>query len=317
MKHVSLPLLTNKPVPTVGVGAMLLAEPLRATGELMPWDDAIAVLHHTFAQGITLVDTADIYAPDASHFGYDERLVGEAVRTWEGGRDSIIVVTKMGITINVGVDGQDVWGRDGSYDYLMRAAEASVERLGFVPDTILLHRVNREQQPFATSVENMLAVREAGFAPTIGIGNVHLDECEIAWDVSGGTISGVENERSPRYRDDEDVLRWCVDRGVAYFPWSPFGGGDDAANLPTKYPAFAEVAAEISASTGQDVTAYQVTLSWLRSNGDAVVPIPAVTRTATADINAASVNIELTADQIARLDSSPVGSGSVFPDDED
>jgi hypothetical protein len=169
---------------------MLLAEPLRSTGELMPWDDAIAVLHHTFAQGITLVDTADIYAPEASQFGYDERLVGEAVRTWEGGRDSIIVVTKIGITLNLGADGEDEWGRDGSYDYLMRAAEASVERLGFVPDTILLHRVNREQQPFAKSVENMLAVREAGFAPTIGIGNVHLDECEVAWDVSGGTISG-------------------------------------------------------------------------------------------------------------------------------
>ena len=106
MKHVSLPQLTNKPVPTIGVGAMLLAEPLRSTGELMPWDDAIAVLHHTFAQGITLVDTADIYAPDASHFGYDERLVGEAVRTWDGGRDSIIVVTKIGITLNVGPDGK-------------------------------------------------------------------------------------------------------------------------------------------------------------------------------------------------------------------
>ena len=95
------------------------------------------------------------------------------------------------------------------------------------------------------------------------------------------------------------------------------GGGDDAANLPTTYPAFAEVAAEISAETGNDVTAYQVTLSWLRSNGDAVVPIAAVTRTATADINAASANVELTVDQIARLDASPVGTGSVFPDDED
>ena len=101
MKYVSLPQLTNKPVPTVGVGAMLLAEPLRSTGELMPWDDAIGILHHTFEQGITLVDTADIYAPDAAHFGYDERLVGEAVRTWKGGRDSIIVVTKIGITLKV------------------------------------------------------------------------------------------------------------------------------------------------------------------------------------------------------------------------
>ena len=84
-----------------------------------------------------------------------------------------------------------------------------------------------------------------------------------------------------------------------------------------KYPVFAEVAAELSESTGREVTAYQVTLSWLRANGDAVVPIPAVTRTTTANINAASVEVELSADQLARLDASPVGSGSVFPDDED
>jgi aryl-alcohol dehydrogenase-like predicted oxidoreductase len=317
MRHVALPQLTDKPVPVIGVGGMLLAEPLRSTGELMPWDDAIAVLHHAFDVGITLVDTADIYAPDAAHFGYDERLVGEAVRTWSGGRDKIIVVTKIGITLTVGPDGDDLWGREGSRDYLLRAAEASVARLGFEPDTILLHRLNREQQPFATTVENMLAVRDAGFTPRIGIGNVHLDECEIAWEVSGGAISGVENERSPRYRDDTDVLAWCIDKGVAYFPWSPFGGGDDAARLPVLYPAFADVATEISSATGRTVTAHQVTLAWLLSNGSVVVPIAAVTRAATADSNAAAFDIELSAEQITRLNSSPVGSGSLFPDDED
>ncbi len=315
MRHVSLPQLTTKPVSVVGVGAMPLSEP-RADGSLMPRDEAIAVLHHAFDLGITLVDTADIYAPDGHNVGHNESIVGEAVRTWSGGRDSLVVVTKIGITRTPRPDGEDDWGRDGSRDYLLRAAEHSVGCLGLEPDVILLHRVNREQQPFAVTVENMLAVRDAGFAPSIGIGNVHLDECEIAWEVSGGTIAAVENERSPRYREDGDVVTWAGERGVVYLPWSPFGGGDAAGSLPELHPEFAAVADELSASGGR-VTAWQVALAWLNAAGPHVVPIPAFTRTATADSSAAAADVVLTPEQVARLDASPVGAGSVFPDDED
>lgn len=315
MRHLSLPLLTDKPVPAIGVGAMPLSD-VRPDGALMPREQAVAVLHGAFALGMTLVDTADIYAPEGYGYGHNELVVGEAVRTWRDGRDSIIVVTKIGITRAVGPDG-DVWGRDGSREHLLRAAESSVERLGFVPDAILLHRVNREQQPFATTVENMLAVREAGFAPRIGIGNVHLDECHVAWDVSGGTIAAVENERSPRYREDADVLHWSSRHGVAYLAWSPLGGGDDARLLGDLYPEFRAVARELSTTTGHEVTAQEVALAWLSGSGAGVVPIPGFTSGRTAYSSARAAHLELTPDQIARLDLSPVGRGSVFPDDED
>jgi aryl-alcohol dehydrogenase-like predicted oxidoreductase len=316
VRHLAIPLLTDKPVPAIGVGAMPLSD-ARADGEVMIRQDAVAVLHASFELGITLVDTADIYAPEGYGYGHNELLVGEAVRTWRGGRDSLIVVTKIGITRDV-VDGEDVWGRDGSREHLLRSAEASVERLGFEPDVILLHRVNREQQPFATTVENLLAVREAGFAARIGIGNVHLDECETAWDVSAGTIAGVENERSPRYRDDTDVLRWASDHGVAYFPWSPLGGGDDARRLGELHPQFAAVAGEVRAPSGPPVTPQEIALAWLSASGPTVVPIPGFSRATTATTSARAADVVLSADQIARLDASSVGSaGSMFPDDED
>ena len=315
MRHLSIPLLTDKPVPALGVGAMPLSNE-RADGEVMGRDAAIAVLHEAFELGMTLVDTADIYSPEGYGYGHNELLVGEAVRTWGDGRDSLVVVTKIGITRDV-VDDEDVWGRDGSREHLMRAAEASVERLGLVPDVILLHRVNREQQPFATTVENMLAVREAGFAPRIGIGNVHLDECEIAWDVSGGTIAAVENERSPRYRDDADVLAWASQHGVAYFPWSPLGGGDDARRLGKLYPEFAVVADELSVVGGQPVTPQEVALAWLSASGSTVVPIPGFSRPETARTSARAAGLTLSEEQRARLDASPTGAASVFPDDED
>jgi aryl-alcohol dehydrogenase-like predicted oxidoreductase len=315
VRHLSLPLLTTTPVPAFGVGAMPLSSG-GADGEPIDRDGAIGVLHHAFDLGMTLVDTADIYAPDGVRFGHNEQLVGVAIRTWHGSRDDLVVVTKIGITRTPRPDGDDDWGRDGSRDYLLRAAEGSVARLGFAPDTILLHRVNREQQPFATTVENLLAVREQGFAPTVGIGNVHLDECEIAWNVSGGTISAIENERSPRYRDDTDVVAWAGERGVAYLAWSPLGQ-DQAPRLGELYPAFAEVAAEQAASTGREVTAPQVALAWLSATSPTLVPIPGFRRRETATSSAAAADLELSADQLARLDASPAGDGSMYPDDED
>jgi aryl-alcohol dehydrogenase-like predicted oxidoreductase len=316
VRHRSIPLFTSKPVPVVGVGAMPLSESA-ADGSLRALEDSVAVLHHAFDLGLTLVDTADIYAPDAARFGHNERVVGEAVRSWSGGRDALVVVTKVGVTRTVGDDGADRWGRDGSRDYLLGAAEASVQRLGFVPDVIINHRVNREQQPYADTVRGMLAVREAGFAPAVGIGNVHLDECLTAWELSEGTIAAVENERSPRFRDDGDVLTWASEHGVAYLPWSPLGGGDDARSLATLHPEFAAVAAAAGARSGRDVTAQQVALAWLIASGPSVVPIPGFTRAATATASAAAADLELTADELALLDASPAAGISVFPDDED
>ena len=315
MRQIAIPLLTDKPVPAVGIGAMPLSD-RRGDGEVMPRHEAVAVLHAAFELGMTLVDTADIYAPEGYGYGHNELVVGEAVRTWRDGRDSLVVVTKIGITRRVEHE-LDVWGRDGSREHLLRAAEASVERLGFEPDAILLHRVNREQQPFATTVENVLAVREAGFAPAIGIGNVHLDECQTAWTVSGGTIAAVENERSPRYREDSDVLRWASEHGVAYFPWSPLGGGDEARHLGRLHPEFAAVAHEVAGTSGRAVTPQEVALAWLSASGSTVVPIPGFSRTSTARTSAHAGAVSLTADQVSRLDAAPVGNGSVFPDDED
>jgi aryl-alcohol dehydrogenase-like predicted oxidoreductase len=312
MRTTSIPLLTTKPVPVIGTGAMPLSNP-RADGTLMPHDEAIALLHRAFDLGLTLVDTADIYAPDGHSIGHNENLVGEAVRTWSGGREAIVVVTKIGIVRTPGTHG-DTWGRDGSRDYLLRAAEASVGQLGFVPDVIINHRVNREQAPYAETVRGMLAVREAGFAPAIGIGNVHGDEARIAWEVSEGTIAAVENERSPRFRGYTDVLDLAVEHGIAFFPWSPFGGGSDAKELPVRYPEFAAVATELAASTGTEVTAHEVALAWLIAQGPTVVPIPGFTRAASAESAARAAHLVLHADQKARLDATQGSNTSVFPD---
>jgi len=296
MRSVSLTQFPSHPLPVVGVGAMPFSHQGADSAA------AAAVWHHSFDAGITLINTADCYAPSGDDFGHNERLVGAAVRSFPGGRDAITVVTKNGLRRS-----GDDWWRDNSPEYLLQAAEASVERLGFVPDVLCLHRLNREQS-LAAAVEALCEARARGFTRKIGVSNVTLAEFEIAWTASGETLTVVENERSPRYREDADVLAACTERGIAYLAWSPLGGGSEAAQLGEKFPDFAEVGSHYEA------TAQQTALAWLIASSPSMIPIPAFTRTATADSTVAATEITLTAQDIARLDATSTGPGSVYPD---
>jgi aryl-alcohol dehydrogenase-like predicted oxidoreductase len=282
-------------VPALGIGAMPLS-----------WDvsheDAVAVLTHAFDLGLTLVDTADIYSPSAETVGHNEKRVGDAVRAWTGDRSKLFVLTKNGLRRS----GED-WWRDNSPEWMLRAAEHSNEALGLVPDCIAVHRINREQS-LAECIRGMIAVRERGLTRSIGLSNVTQAEFDLAWEVSEGTIVVVENEYSPRCRTEPSVIDSCAERGVLYLPWSPLGGGDDARRLGELYPDFAEVAHH------HEVTPQAVALAWLRQLGSTVIAVPGFRRLATLNDALSSVSVHLTAAEMDRLNASPVGDGSVYPD---
>ena len=284
----------DRPLPPLGVGAM----PFSFVGADVT--QAAVVWREAFDAGLNLINTADAYAPSAAEFGHNERLVGEVVRDY--GRDKVSVISKVGL-IREGVE----WFRDNSPTYLMRAAEASNERLGCVPDGLLIHRFNRTQ-PFDESIRGIVDVKNAGLALSVGISNVSAAELQRAWDVSEGQIAFVENERSPRYRDHEDVLRLCTELGIVYLAWSPLGGADDASRLGEIYPAFQSVADRHGA------TAQQVALSWLRQQSPYMLPIPAFTRLATLNSTIASLNVVLSEQDMAELSASPAGPGPLFAD---
>lgn len=288
--------IPHQELPVIGVGAM----PFSQAGAKV--ENASSVWHHAFDLGMNLINTADCYAPSAEEFGHNEKLVGNAIREYLHGRDSVFVVTKNGI-MRKGSD----WPRDNSPQYLLQAAEQSNERLGFMPDAILIHRLNRTQS-LSAAVEAMCEVRERGFAKYIGVSNVNRAELEVAWEASDGTIAIVENERSPRYREFADVLDFCNEKGLAYLAWSPLGGGNDAKNLGQMYPTFAEVA------IAHEATAQEIALAWLLTQGPAMLPIPAFTRTETADSTAKAVEIKLSQADIDLLNASHTGNGSLYPD---
>ena len=284
----------SRPLPEIGVGAMPFSLPGADVSR------ATEVWHRAFDLGLTLINTADAYAPSPEEYGHNERLVGEAIRAY--GREQIVVVTKVGHT-----RGNPDWGRNNTADYLLPAAEGCSARLGFVPDAILLHRRDRSV-PLAHAVEAMMEIKSRGLAHHVGFSNIHRYELDEAWELSGGGISFVENERSPRYRDDADVLERCDELGIAYLAWSPLGGGQDAARLGEFFPAFAEVG-EV-----HDATAQEVALAWLLAQANAMVPIPAFTRESTAESTATAAFLQLDDEDLAYLNASAPGPGSLYPD---
>jgi aryl-alcohol dehydrogenase-like predicted oxidoreductase len=303
--------LADLSVHPIGLGAMPLSDPAM----LAERPRALATVHAALDSGVTLVDTADIYAPDGEHFGHNEVLVGEAVRSWAGSeadRARIVVATKGGITRTPGPGG-DVWGRAGTPQALGAAARASARRLGVDEiDLYYLHRLD-PAIPFDEQVGGLAAVRADGIARRIGLSNITLAMLDRALELVGGPedggIAAVQNEYSARYRADADVLARCMERGIAYLPWSPLGGASQAGELGSRYAAFTEVAA------ARGISAQQVALAWLLALGPQVIPIPGSTRPATARASAAAAGIELGADEVARLSATVPEDVSVFPDD--
>jgi aryl-alcohol dehydrogenase-like predicted oxidoreductase len=105
----------------------------------------------------------------------------------------------------------------------------------------------------------------------------------------------VQNQFSPGYRSSAVELEHCAAHGLAWLPWSPFGGVSAAGSLDAAAPAFAEVADELG------VSVYRVTLAWHLAQADVVLPIPGASRPASIIDSAAAADLKLTGSQLARL----------------
>ena len=282
-------------VSAIGLGAM----PLSFGGSITPTEDeAVATVHAALDAGVTFIDTADIYAPSWDTMGHNERIVARALASWSGDRDSIVVGTKGGITRAEG----EVWGRNGSLDYLRSAVEKSLAILGVEAiDLYQWHRPDR-RRTYAEGVEALATLRDEGKIKAIGVSNAGVDDLEVAVEVLGdGGLVSVQNQFSPRYRNAPDAeLAWCGERGIAFLPWGPLGGaGGGARGLSNDFPAIAEIAAD------HGVSPQQVVLAWHLAKGEHVIPIPGASRTASILDSVQAVDLELTPEEFERIDHRP------------
>ena len=274
-------------VSAIGLGAMPLS-----TKEARPSpEEAHAVVHAALDAGVTLIDTADAYSHDETDFGHNETLVAEALRSYGGDTSNVLVATKGGHTR----EGTS-WGLDGSPAYLRRACEASLRRLG--GDAIGLYQFHRPDPdtPWEESMAGLRALADDGLVRMVGISNADIAQIDVARSIVGPALVSVQNQFSPGWRFSADELQHCASHGLAWLPWSPFGGVSAAGSLGATAPAFAEVAEELG------VSVYQVTLAWHLAQADVVLPIPGASRPASIVDSAAATHLTLTDEQLRRLD---------------
>src|SRR6267378_649200 len=173
-------------------------------------DESIATIHYALDQGINFLDSADMYG-----WGHNETLLGKALR---GRRDGVVVATKFGQVKTV--EGkQDV---DSRPEYVMRACEASLKRLGIeVIDLYYQHRVD-PKVPIEDTVGAMKRLVEAGKVRFLGLSEAAPATIRRAQKIH--PIAAVQNEYSLLYRTEgEETLHVTRELGIAFVPYAPLG----------------------------------------------------------------------------------------------
>jgi aryl-alcohol dehydrogenase-like predicted oxidoreductase len=277
-----------------------------------PADDerSIETIHKTLDLGINFLDTADVYGPFTN-----ERLVGRAIRDR---RDDVILATKFG---NVrGEDGS--WlGINGRPDYVRKACDASLQRLGVdTIDVYYQHRVDPET-PIEDTVGAMADLVKAGKVRYLGLSEAAPQTIRRAHKVH--PISALQTEYSLWSRDPEDELLGTIrDLGIAFVAYSPLGRGFLTGQIKSpadlapddwrhKNPRFQgenfqknlDLAARVQAlAREKQCTAAQLALAWLLSRGKDIVPIPGSTRAQRVAENLGALDVQLSAADLASLD---------------
>ncbi|CAL9347908.1 aldo/keto reductase [Streptomyces sp. DH-12] len=252
---------------------------------------SLATLHAALDAGVTLIDTADAYHRDAGEVGHNESLIAKALASHERGGD-VLVATKGGHLR----PGDGSWTLDGSPEHLKRACEASLRRLGV--EAIGLYQFHRPDPrvPYAESVGALRDLLDEGKIRMAGISNAGPEQIREAQEILGGRLVSVQNQFSPAFRSSEPELELCDALGVAFLPWSPFGGITKAGELGSTYEPFARVA------QAHGVSAHQVCLAWMLARSPVVVPIPGASRPESVRDSVRAADLVLSAEEIAQLD---------------
>ncbi|MEV0743426.1 aldo/keto reductase [Streptomyces sp. NPDC050549] len=273
-------------VSAIGLGGM----PMSIEGRP---DEArsLATIHAALDAGVTLIDTADAYHLHADEVGHNETLIAKALASHDRGGD-VLVATKGGHLR----PGDGSWTLNGSPEYLKKACEASLRRLGV--EAIGLYQFHRPDPrvPYADSVGAIRDLLDEGKIRMAGISNANPEQIRLANEILDGRLVSVQNQFSPAFRSSEPELELCDELGIAFLPWSPLGGISRAGELGSAYAPFARIAEK------HGVSPQRVCLAWMLAKSPVVVPIPGASRPETIRDSAAAPGLTLSAEEFAELD---------------
>jgi aryl-alcohol dehydrogenase-like predicted oxidoreductase len=183
-------------------------------GPRLDQEETTAVIDAAMDSGITFFDTADTYGMTKS-----EVFVGQALK---GRRDDVVVATKFGMPLDDERSG-------AAPDYVHRACDDSLRRLGF--DQIDLYQLHAPdpKTPIADTLGALLELKDRGKVREIGCSNFSADQLREAAAATGSRVGfvSVQNQYSMLWRQPETdgVLETCKELGLAFLPFYPLANG--------------------------------------------------------------------------------------------
>jgi aryl-alcohol dehydrogenase-like predicted oxidoreductase len=288
--------------------------------ESRPWalDEAAAepIIRRAVEGGITFFDTADVY-----NGGESERVTGRVLPKLLS-REELVIATKVRMRTMPGENGVGL-----SRKHVLASIDASLQRLGL--DYVDLYQIHRwdPHTPIEETMEALHDVVKAGKARYIGASSMfawQFATAQAAADRAGGTrFVSMQNHYNLVYREEErEMIPYCSDQGVAVLPWSPLARGlltgsrtragerlttraetdpfGDSLYVPEVDFDVVDRVAEVAAARG--VPPAQVALAWLLAKPGVTAPIVGATKAAHVDDALAAEQLELTDDEIARLE---------------
>ncbi|QHW30124.1 aldo/keto reductase [Paenibacillus rhizovicinus] len=298
---------------TSGLEVSVLGLGTNAFGGRADKQTSIRVLHHAVDNGITFIDTANIYTGTKS-----EEIIGEA---FEGRRQDVLLATKAGIKRGEGLN-----ARGASRQHIFQEIEGSLRRLR--TDYIDLYQIHvfDPKTPLDETLRALDDLVTSGKVRYVGASNYS------AWQMMK-SLAVSESRRLIKYASvqpgysladrgvERELVPFCVDQGIGLIPYFPLAGGIltgkySGGNVPSgsqldMNPNFAnrlnaarvqlgEQVTKIAAELGVSATA--LSLAWLMHQPSVSTVIAGATRESQIDENLKAVNLELSADVLKSLD---------------